>query len=111
MFIDVKISEYIIAFVCITTHYIQTNKLLAIIVYYRYIAVMPGVLPRRNQLFHFGRGDVVEKFRTLSFFRGLTYKVKGRTMLLIPGRFRKSVDLFDMLHEADSKKYQLDEKQ
>lgn len=77
---------------------------------YSYIAVVPGVLPRRNQLFHFSRGEVEEKFNTLSIFRGLTYKVKGRTMLLVPGRFRKSVDLYDMLHDADSKKYQFDSK-
>lgn len=78
--------------------------------HYSYIAVMPGWLPRRNQLFHFNRGEVAEKFNALSFFRGLTYKVKGRSMLLIPERFRKSVDLYEMLNEADSKKYRFDEK-
>lgn len=77
---------------------------------YSYIAVMPGIMPRRNQLFHFNGGDVEEHFNALSLFRGLTYKAKGRTMLLVPDRFRKSVDLFDMLHAADSKKYQFDPK-
>lgn len=77
---------------------------------YSYIAIVPGLLPRRNQLFHFNRGEVVENFNAKSFFRGLTYKVKDRTMLLVPERFRRSVDLFDMLNAADSKKYQVDPK-
>lgn len=77
---------------------------------YSYIAVVPGILPRRNELFHFNQGEVVENFNTLSFFRGLSYKVKDRTMLLVPERFRRAVDLFDMLNAADSKKYQYDSK-
>lgn len=71
---------------------------------------MPGLAPRRNELFHFNRGEVEENFKALSMFRGLTYKVKDRTMLLVPERFRRSVDLFDMLNAADSKKYQIDPK-
>lgn len=75
--------------------------------HFRYIAVMPGILPRRNELFHFSRGDVKENFKAFSLFRGLTYTVKGRTMLMVPERFRRSVDLFDMLNPADSKKYKM----
>lgn len=77
---------------------------------YRYIAVMPGWLPRRNKLFHFNGGDVEENFKAISIFRGLTYKVNGRAMLISPERFRKSADLYDMLNATDSKKYQLDTK-
>lgn len=72
---------------------------------FSYIAIIPGIIPRLNSQVHFQEGQVKEHFKAISFFRGVTYKANGKTMLLIPERFRKSKDLFDMLDKSDAKKY------
>lgn len=66
---------------------------------------MPGIIPRFNQKYHFRKGTVKEHFGAFSFFRELTYKANGRTILLVPDRFRTPKDLFEMLHDSDSTKY------
>lgn len=63
------------------------------------------MVPRYNSKFHFNEGELTEHFNAISFFRGITYKANGRTIILIPDRFRKSSDLFEMLQQSDAKKY------
>lgn len=67
--------------------------------------MVSSIIPKRNHQVHFQSGDVKEHFGAISIFQGLTYRVKGRSMLLVPDRFRKPSDLFNMLHVSDSKKY------
>lgn len=67
--------------------------------------MVPSLIPRRNHQFHFTKGQTTENFKAFSIFRGITYRVNGKTMLFTPERFRKPSDLFEMLHSADSKKY------
>lgn len=62
-------------------------------------------MPRFNNRLHFKEGDVREHFKALSLWRELTYKINGQNMLIVPTRFRKSNDLYDMLNKTDAMKY------
>lgn len=72
---------------------------------FSYIAILPSLIPRRNIHVHFEANQVRENFGAYSPFRGITYKVNGKTMLIVPDRFRKPIDLYEMLEASDAKKY------
>lgn len=72
---------------------------------FSYIAVMPGIIPRQNIQFIFAKGQAMEDFNGYSPLKYIHYKINGKSMLLVPERFRKPADLYDMLHGSDSKKY------
>lgn len=72
---------------------------------FSYIAMQPGMIPRRDKKVYFEAGQVREHFNAFSLFRGLCYKINNKSVILSPQRFRKSVDLYNMLDSSDSKKY------
>lgn len=67
--------------------------------------MIPGIVPRFDQKVHFQKGEVKEHFGALSFFRGVTYKINNRNVVIIPDRFRRPTDLFEMIQDSDAAKY------
>lgn len=67
--------------------------------------MFPGMLPRRNNKYHFEKGDLRENFNALSVFRNLSYKINNKALLLVPDRFRKQSDLYNLLDQSDALKY------
>lgn len=67
---------------------------------------MPTLIPRYNKLTYFAKGDLNEHFKDILFMgRGAMYKLKGKNALILPHRFRKPIEFFEMLGISDAKKY------
>lgn len=64
----------------------------------RYIAMMPGFLPRLNSKVHFKKGEAV--YHPWAPASSHIYKMNGRTMIIIPDRYRRPVEFYETLHES-----------
>lgn len=67
---------------------------------------MPSPIPRYNNLNYFTKGEVKEHFKDILMMgRGVMYKLKNKNIMLLPQKFRKPIDFYEMLQTTDAEKY------
>lgn len=71
----------------------------------KYVAILPGLLPTNNLKLYFKKGELVENFNSIISWKGASFKIKGRNVILFGHRFRRPSDLYSMLPESQSTRY------